>query len=64
MAAMGRSYQSTPRAEGPDQQNNVPPKCHSGNNVCQLAYGWNSVPSFRGDFRMAKFFNRIGRELT
>jgi hypothetical protein len=32
--------------KGPDQQNNVPPKCHSGNNVCQLAYGGNSVPNF------------------
>jgi hypothetical protein len=36
-----------------NQQNNFPPKCHSGNNVCQLAYGQNSVPSFQGDIRMA-----------
>jgi hypothetical protein len=25
------------RSKGPDQQDNVPRKCHSGNNVCQLA---------------------------
>jgi hypothetical protein len=37
---------SLDRSKGPDQQNNVPPKCHSGNNVCQLAYGRNSVPNF------------------
>jgi hypothetical protein len=55
---------SPDRSKGPDQQNNVPPKGHSGNNVCQLAYGRNSVPSFRSDFRMVEFFNRIGPNRT
>ena len=54
-----KEQNSLDRSKGPDQQNNVPPKCHTRNNVCQFAYGRNSVPSFRDDFRMAEFFNTI-----
>ncbi|SLN58065.1 Bacterial extracellular solute-binding proteins, family 3 [Roseovarius gaetbuli] len=52
---------SPDRSKGQDQQNIVPLKRHSGSTVCQLACDENSVPSFRGDFGVAEFFNRISR---
>ena len=48
---------------GPDHQKIFPQKRPSANSVCQSAQHENDVPSFRGDFRVAEFFNRTSPNL-